>query len=319
MYHEKTALAARGKWRGILLVLGVPEKSLSGKHGPCPICGGRDRFRFDNLERRGTWICSVCGAGDGLQLALAVTGRSFKDLAGEIDVMLGNIKTDGPVKAMLSEDDRRRALVGVWAATSPVVPGDLVHRYLASRGLDEVVYPKALRFGQCLPDGECGVRPCMVALVGRHGEAKFDTMHRTFLKPDGSGKAEMEAPRKLMPGELQAGACVALSEWGGSGSLGIAEGIETALSASALFDMPVWAAVNANMLAKWWPPEGCEEVAVFIDHDKNFTGHAAGYRLANRLAMRGVPVTVHCPDPAGSDWNDVLMRRASLRGNAVLR
>ncbi|HAU4420604.1 TPA: hypothetical protein JDY45_22925 [Citrobacter freundii] len=48
--------AARGKWPVILQMLriDVPE---NGRHGPCPKCGGKDRFRLDDLDGRGTWIC----------------------------------------------------------------------------------------------------------------------------------------------------------------------------------------------------------------------------------------------------------------------
>ena len=38
--RQRTADAARRKWRGILLALGIEEKFLSDKHGPCPMCGG---------------------------------------------------------------------------------------------------------------------------------------------------------------------------------------------------------------------------------------------------------------------------------------
>lgn len=307
MFHEKTAHAARGKWKGILLQLGVPAQALTGNHGPCPMCGGTDRFRFDDKDRRGTYICSQCGAGDGMKLAIAVTGRPFSEVAAQIDAIVGNVTPDTAPRAELGDEDRVRILREAWASSSPVQPGDLAHTYLASRKVDEVIYPKALRFHPAMRDGEGGVRPCMIAMVGVYGEKKFATMHRTFLRPDGLAKAEMAAPRKLMPGSLPDGACVALSDYAG-GPLGIAEGIETAMSASALFDMPVWAAINSNMLAKWWPPEGCEEVAIFGDNDPKFGGQAAAYHLAHRLAVKGIAVTVHIPALAGEDWNDVHMR-----------
>ena len=60
--------AAQGRWRDILQSLGMDERSLSGKHGPCPMCGGKDRFRFDDKDGRGTYFCSGCGAGDGVKL-----------------------------------------------------------------------------------------------------------------------------------------------------------------------------------------------------------------------------------------------------------
>lgn len=310
-YHVKTDQAAKGKWRGILLQLGVPSQALTGRHTSCPMCGGKDRFRFDNQEGKGTWICNNCGAGSGIDLAIKYLGEPFVEVASRIDAIVGNVRADAPGKPKLSDGQRRKALRAVWSESQPVTKGDLVDRYLAERGLDEVVYPKALRFAPKLRDGEGGVRPCMVALVGVFGQ-KPVTLHRTFLRGDGRGKAEMAAPRKLMPGDLPDGACVQLSEWTG-GPIGIAEGIETALAASALFDIPVWAAINAGMLKKWRPPEDAESVAVFADNDASFTGQAAGYELARAIAAAGKPVTVHVPDAEGCDWADVYAARHRRR------
>lgn len=308
MFHSRTRDAARGKWRGILLEFGLPDACLKNRHGQCPICQKRDGFRWDDKDGSGSYICT-CGSGDGFKLLEAVTGRDFRDLAPEIDAMVNNLKADAPQpRRDLSEADRRAALVGVWRATEPVHPGDLAHRYLESRGVGELIYSQALRFGRAIQDGEGGVRPCMVALVGVHGESRFRSMHRTFLRPDGLAKADMEAPRKLMPGDLPDGACVMLSEYTG-GPLGIAEGIETAMSASALYGLPVWSALNASLLRKWVPPEGCTEVAVFGDNDRKFGGQSAAFTLAHRLAIKGIHVTVHIPPIPGEDWNDVLISK----------
>ena len=69
-------------------------------------------------------------------------------------------------------------------------------------------------------------------------------LHRTYLTADGS-KASVISPRRLMSGTVAKGAAIRLAPAGEA--LGIAEGIETALSASALFGVPCWAAVNAGM------------------------------------------------------------------------
>jgi hypothetical protein len=53
-------------------------------------------------------------------------------------------------------------------------------------------------------------------------------LHRTFLAYDGNGKADMEAPRKML-GPVQNGA-VRLAPVGDDGVLGVAEGIETAIA-----------------------------------------------------------------------------------------
>lgn len=306
-FHSRTVDAAKGKWRGILLELGLPETALRDRHGPCPLCGGVDRFRWDNKDGRGSYICGQCGAGDGMKLAMEYTGKEYREVASLIDAMIGNLTAETP-KPILTEEKRRDILRDTYRATQPIQPGDLAHRYLESRGVEELIYPDTLRFAPKLRDGDGGIRPAMVAMVGVHGQAKFVSMHRTFLKPDGSDKAEMAAPRKLMAGELPDGACVMLSDYTG-GPLGIAEGIETALSASALFGLPVWAAINANLMTKWHPPAGCEEVAVFADNDAKFGGQSAAYQLAHRLACKGHAVTVHVPEMAGTDFNDIWKRR----------
>ena len=121
MYHEKTTLAAKGKWRGILLSLGCDPKHLTGRHTACPGCGGTDRFRFDNQEGRGTSICNACGARDGMQLAMVVTGQGFAETASRIDSILGNEKfePDRP-REKISSDDRRRMLIETYQQTAPM-------------------------------------------------------------------------------------------------------------------------------------------------------------------------------------------------------
>ena len=81
MLHEPLKDRALGKWQGILPALGVPSKALSNRHGPCPMCGGKDRFRFDDKGGRGTWICSKCGAGDGIELVKRIQNVEFKEAA----------------------------------------------------------------------------------------------------------------------------------------------------------------------------------------------------------------------------------------------
>ena len=306
-FHSRTVDAAKGKWRGILLELGLPEAALKDRHGPCPLCGGQDRFRWDNKDGKGTYICGQCGAGDGMKLAIEYTGKPFAEVASLIDAMVGNLKVEA-AKPDMTPEKRRDILRDTYRATQPIQPGDVAHKYLESRGVEELIYPDALRFAPRLRDGDGGVRPAMVAMVGVPGADKFVSMHRTFLKPDGSGKAEMASPRKLMAGELPDGACVMLSEYVPRGPLGIAEGIETAMSASALYDMPVWAAINSALMSKWQPPEGCDEVAIFADNDKKLGGQAAAYNLGHKLAIKGIAVTVHVPDKPGTDFNDIHMR-----------
>ncbi|MCY0854245.1 primase-helicase zinc-binding domain-containing protein [Cupriavidus sp. D39] len=78
------------QWEALLLQYQLPVSCLTGNPGPCPICGGTDRFTYDNKSGRGDWVCRKCKdgspmAGDGLQLICRFTGMSFIQLALEIE------------------------------------------------------------------------------------------------------------------------------------------------------------------------------------------------------------------------------------------
>jgi putative DNA primase/helicase len=106
-----------------------------------------------------------------------------------------------------------------------------------------------------------------------------------------------------MPGTIAKGAAIRLAPAGDA--LGIAEGIETALSASALFGVPCWAAGNAGLLAAWQPPPEAKRIIIFGDNDPDYGGHAAAYALAKRLRSDERVVEVQIPAEVGADWNDV--------------
>jgi putative DNA primase/helicase len=77
MDYATVAAAAVGRWPDILAALGIDDRHLTRRHGPCPGCGGKDRFRFDDRDGRGTWICGGGGnpqAGDGFRLLRHVYG-----------------------------------------------------------------------------------------------------------------------------------------------------------------------------------------------------------------------------------------------------
>jgi len=131
------------------------------------------------------------------------------------------------------------------------------------------------------------------------------SLHRTYLTVDGY-KAAVANPRRQTPGSIARGAAVRLAA--AFEVLGIAEGIETALSAAVLFGVPCWAALNDALLATWIPPCGVRRVIIFGDNDPGFAGQAAAYSLARRTAGDQWTVEVRIPDQPGQDWNDVHSR-----------
>lgn len=298
-FRERT----RGRWRGILPQLGVPLRFMNGKHQACPSCGGKDRARFDDRDGTGSYFCSRCGPGYGADLVMAVNGWDFKQAAAEIEKLIGAMPLDPP-KRENTIDDQRSALRKVWMSSAPLSEDTPAGLWLVKRTGFSVL-SKALRSHPHLRyhDEHPSYHPAMIALIEAH-DGRPVTLHRTYLTKDGD-KAQVPSPRRLMPGSLEDGCAVRLFNHGEA--LGIAEGIETAIAASLIFDLPVWSAINDNLLSKWIPPEGVREVVVFGDNDANYAGQAASFALARRLTDKGYRVYIQIPGKAGMDWNDVLL------------
>jgi putative DNA primase/helicase len=297
----RTADQAVGRWPGILQSLGIDAKYLRNKHGACPACDGKDRYRFDDKEGRGTWYCSHCGSGDGFRLLQRVFGWDFKRAAAEVDRIVGVVPA-GAIQQERTDEEKRRVLRAVWSASRPVIKGDPVWKYLNRRvGIETV--PADIRFDPALRYvDENGTsrseHPAMLALM-RYPNGNGASIHRTYLTEHG-GKAAVAAPKKIMAGMPLNSAAVRLSEVGTR--IGIAEGIETALAASIRFLTPVWAATNATLLDAWIPPAGVQSILIAGDNDASYTGQSAAYSLARRLARDGHAVEIQIPGEEGKDW-----------------
>ena len=296
---------ARGKWPSILAQIGISVKR--NHHGPCPLCGGTDRFRFDDLDGRGTYYCNQCGAGNGVQLMQRKTNWPMAKVMKEIERMAGVLPTEPIQEKRDDPEKRRKQLNEMWQGGKNVSRDDVVGEYLNSRtGLK--VYPPVLRFHPALYHAETkSNHPAMIAKVTDQ-DNKPVAIHRTWI-------ADVEPNKKLTAGTLPPASAIRLLPY--EESLGIAEGIETAISAWAIFGIPTWAAISANMLEKWEPPQIVKKVYVFGDNDHNFVGQLSAYRLAYRLRQNDKfdEVRVVIPNIRGADWNDLL----SLHGTQDAR
>lgn len=307
MLRDRTPLKdkALGRWPGILSAVGLSPRSLSGRHGPCPLCnGGKDRFRFDDKDGRGTWICSQCGAGDGIELVKRFLGIEFKDAAVEIEKHIGQAPiARSSIGIAQSDEAQRNEMRAIWKRSRAITADDPAGRYLNSRtGLR--TFPSCLRFSPDERYGPGAFHPAMIAKVDPSDAAiakgERSALHRTFLSPEGA-KATVDNPRKML-GTMPSGAAVRLMQH--QDVLGVAEGIETALSVATIFNVPTWAALTAGLLEEWTPPEIVTTVFVFGDNDHSFTGQASAFRLAQKLKAKGFDVIVELSPLFGTDWND---------------
>lgn len=293
---------AFGRWPGILQTLGIDTKYLRDVHGPCPICGGKDRFRFDD-KGNGRWICGQCGSGDGFSLLQKVRGWSFVETKKQVAEVVGTVPPQGSTKTERSDADKVKAIKRVMGEARHIAPGSPAWDYLLSRCGDPGDRVRDLWAHPNLKHSpENGLFPAMLAII-RYADDTGASIHRTFLTPQGQ-KAPVDPVRKIMSGFPLAKSSVHLGP--AAELMGVAEGIETAICASKLFGMPVWAALTANGLKEWEPPAIAKEIVIFGDNDANYTGQEAAYTLARRLRLTlGLKVDVAIPLMPGADWADV--------------
>lgn len=288
----KTVDAAKGQWPMVLEAMGIDGKYLDKKHHACPCTGeGEDRFRFTDQNGSGDYFCACSDGGKGgFALLECLTGKPFRELAKEVDVLVGN---ENGTTVPRSKTFAERLL-----DVAKPAPRSL---YLESRGLEMAPGLLFAREVAYYDDGEqTGTYPAMLAPITRKGE--FQTFHVTYL--DKGKKAEVKNSRKILPGGATMGGAAEL--YPAAAVMGVAEGIETAIAAKMLFDIPTHAAISANGMEKWDPPAIAEEVHIFADHDESLTGHRAAWTLASRLVIKGLRVVVHMP-LTPCDWNDVLL------------
>ena len=194
---------------------------------------------------------------------------------------------------------RNCAALRIWRESRPI-RGTAAERYLASRGLR--TDSAQLRYHPRTPQGAGSLtvrRPALIAAVA--DDSGVIAIHRTFVDPDGSGLAPIAVPR----GGLGRYARGAVRLGGPAPRLGLAEGIETALSAAALFGIPCWAALGVERFGCVSIPAGVEQLLLFPDHDP---GGRRAEALAREAFAHVARIEVHYPARIGDDWNDVLRR-----------
>ncbi|MGX0975928.1 hypothetical protein ACSSVY_001638 [Roseovarius sp. MBR-51] len=272
---------------------------------PCPVCqaGG---------DKKQNALTLADGDGGRLLLHCKKFGCDFAEILEAVGVS----RADYSAPDLIEVARRRaqdRAEIGkrakqaarLWQDAQPI-KGSLAETYLRRRGVT-CDLPLTVRYHSECWHGPTAKRcPAMIALVeGGEGFA----VHRTYLAPDGSGKADVD-PVKLMLGNV-AGGAVRLKE--AQGPLVVAEGIETALSLSCgLLRTPatVWAALSTSGMRGLQLPSYPHRLTIAPDGDA--PGRGAANALAERAVALGWQVSL-LPAPDGRDWNDIL----TMKGEAA--
>lgn len=278
-----------------------------GRYGTasCPVC--QPEGRSDQIA------LTISDGAKGILLHCKKSGCNFRDILVGLGIQPGLPSTPDPaIIARRAADQRARAEKRaqlarmLWDEAKPI-KGTVAETYLRGRGIT-CALPQTLRFNP-----ECWhpeARRCLPAMVARVDGAERFAMHRTYMRPDGSGKAQVE-PQRAMLGTT-AGGAVRLSE--GLDALAVAEGIENALSllcGPLCGSVAVWAALSTSGMASLRLPPRAGSLIVATDGDT--PGKSAGTKLAERASALGWSVTMF-PAPDGRDWNDVVQ---NMKGAAA--
>ncbi|MDF3856389.1 DUF7146 domain-containing protein [Paracoccus pantotrophus] len=257
---------------------------------------------------------SLANAPDGRLLLNCKTGCAFTDILDALrsrgmlsrdyrteplsPAEMARRKAEDEAAAQMAE---KRALA-CWRDAQPI-GGTIAEAYLRGRGIT-CALPDSLRFHPDCWHPSAQRAPAMVARI--EGLPRL-AVHRTYLRPDGSGKADLDPPKAMLGAAL--GGAVRLTV--AQGPLVVAEGIETALSlASGLLCRPatVWACLSTSGMAGLRLPDSPHRLTIATDGDE--PGKAAGRKLAERASALGWSVSL-LPAPEGRDWNDILNQKGA--------
>jgi len=189
----------------------------------------------------------------------------------------------------------------IWEASRPI-GGTVAETYLREARAIGVALPNSLRFhpGLRIDPHNDAEFPAMVAAVTDLA-GSIVAIQRTFLALDGKGKASFERPKRALGPVGQGAVCLAPA----GPVVGLAEGIETGLSAMEIFRVPVWCALGSN-LARLVLPERVRNVAIFADRGE--AGERAAAVASRTFHDQGRKVAIRFPE-RGKDFNDELKAR----------
>jgi hypothetical protein len=302
------------------LSLGARVKRSGSEHvGPCPKCGGRDRFSVN--VRKQVFYCRGCAVGgDVIDLARCILGVSFHEALDFIGAERERERAS-QVEIESDADARHEAFVHKQITTIvrdlvPIrgTPGERYFRFnrridtdaiadVLTRtdaiGWHPVVYFK--QPGHPLHGQYLG---CIVGVMTDPVSAKpTGSISRTYIDGD---------LRKLAPARSfgLGGGIVRLSpDEDVLGGLHIGEGIETCLAGAARWDMrPIWACGSAAIMGKFPVLAGITSLTIISDHDEKGAGERAARETADRWLDQNREVRIIRPKTKG-DLNDIAKRK----------
>lgn len=281
--------------------LGGAKKAGTQWRCRCP-CHDDENPSLDIVDRDGD-VLWICRAGcDGREIGRALHRLGLRPELGGCSDFLATRRRQSVAPSFVPD---RAKLDWLLSQLRPI-DGTPVATYLGARGLDLPPEGHHLRYLPAKPPKH--LWPCMVGLITEFDDCeRVQSLHFTRLRPDGLGKATLakDEQRSYLKGYAVKGGIIRLcADAEVTHQLGLAEGIETALSVSTSFrrtgwDRPVWAALNAGNMGGLPVLRGID--TLFIYADRGQAGEQAGDHLAQRWLAAGRDVFVSTAPV--DDWN----------------
>jgi hypothetical protein len=284
--------------------------------GPCPRCGGSDRFSI-NLRKQ-VFNCRGFGGGDVIAMVQHFDAVAF----AEAVATLTGERLPAPAASTprrISDDDdptqRSRDALRIWNEARPI-GGTLAETYLtATRCVDISALPDiddVLRFHLRCVFGQGERLPCLLALMRDIKTDEPTGIIRVALSSCGE-----KLDRKMLG--RKAGAAVKL--WPDAAvthGLVVGEGLETvACAATRVLYMgtmlqPAWALCDATNLASFPPLPEVEHLTILVDHDTSRTGENAAEACMRRWTTAGRSVELLKPRKVDTDFADLVRQKKVL-------
>lgn len=247
--------------------------------------------------------------GDYALLFKCFAGCNSRDVINEIlrldDNALHHVDKASQASTGMPPDLwRRQQALRIWDEARPLI-GTPAETYLRRRRI--ALLPRALRFHPRTPLGQgddVEFRPAMIAALhdgGLHDEGRFIAIQRTFFDRDDARRARDLADPRMTLGRPERAAVMLGTA---TSILGLAEGVETAISAMILFGIPVWATLGSERLHQIAIPGRVSRLVLFPDND--VAGEIGVAEALESYAMPGRDIDIEFPPNGYKDWNDVL-------------
>jgi Toprim domain/CHC2 zinc finger len=322
----------------VVIARAVPIEDELGRHGirlrrqgrelvgPCPVCGGTDRFAVSIAKK--IWNCRGCDkGGDIIDLVQHLDGGEFLDA---VETLTGQRPLGDATAAReharerdrinreekAREDARKTADALRWWNEGINIWNTPAQAYLASRacaGMFPVDRDAVFRWHPTCPFGG-GHMPCLLALYRNVITDDPQGVHRTPLTLDGKrpiGPDGETIKRKTYGPTTNA----AIKLWPANtvgNRLVVGEGIETSVSAALHIRhrgqalTPAWACMNAGNIGDLPVLEGVETLTILVDNDPSGTGQRESAKCAERWRLAGREVFRLIPKVSGFDFNDII-------------